>query len=205
MWTHAAACALSVAGLVVLVVQAARIHSPRAVVACSIFGGSLILLYLASALYHGSRAPRARRALRIFDHAAIYVLIAGSYTPFTLVSLGNAWGWSLFGVVWGLAAAGIVYEIFLCGRYRIVPTLVYLGMGWLSVLLIRPLLQHVPAGTIGWLAAGGVAYTAGVGFYLWKRLLHHHAIWHLFVMAGSACHFCAVLFYVLPAAAGAAK
>lgn len=198
MFTHAIGCVLSLAGLAVLVVRASLRGGAREVAACSLYGASLVLLYLASALYHGSRQPRIRRAMKIVDHSAIYLLIAGTYTPFALITLGHATGWTILGVVWGLALLGLLYEVFFCGRFVIVPTLVYLGMGWLSVLLIRPLLHHLPWGAVGWLIAGGVAYSAGVVFYLWKRLPHQHAIWHLFVMAGSACHFISVLRYVLP-------
>lgn len=195
--THAAGLALSIVGLIALVVLADARGGARAVVACSVYGATLVLLYLSSTLYHGSRRPHVRRAMQIVDHAAIYLLIAGTYTPFALVSLGGGWGWSLFGVTWGLAALGVVYEIFFCGRFKAMSIALYLGMGWISLVVVKPLMTHLPAAALAWLVAGGLAYTLGVVFYVWKSLPHHHAIWHLFVMAGSACHFFAVMFHVL--------
>jgi hemolysin III len=203
--THGAGLAFSVVALAVLVVLASLHGSARAVVACSVYGATLVLLYLASTLYHGTRHPRAKRVLQIIDHAAIYLLIAGSYTPYMLVSLGGAWGWSMLGVVWGLAILGVLYESFFFGRLKVIPLLVYLGMGWMIVVALRPLLAHVPLPGILWLLAGGLAYTVGVAFYVAERWPYMHAIWHLFVMGGSACHFISVLLYVLPrAAAGVA-
>lgn len=190
--THGVGAALSAAGLVLLVVRAAQAGDPWRVVSFAIFGATLVLLYLASTLYHALRPPRARRVFQILDHGAIYLLIAGTYTPFLLVSLRGGWGWSLFGVVWGLAAAGIVFKSFCAGRYRVVSTLLYLAMGWLCVIATGPLLRAVPRDGLLWLLAGGLAYSGGTVFYLWKRLPYHHAVWHLFVLAGSICHFCAV-------------
>ena len=195
--THAVGLIASLAGLVVLVVFAALGGTARHIVACSIYGATMVLLYLASTLYHSMRAPRARHVFKIMDHAAIYLLIAGTYTPFTLVSLGGGWGWSIFGVVWGLAIVGIVLKIFFVHRFKVVSVLVYLGMGWLSVIIIKPLLAQVSVGVVWWLLAGGLCYTIGIIFYAWKAIPHHHAIWHLFVMGGSACHFFAVMYYVI--------
>jgi hemolysin III len=139
-----------------------------------------------------------KRILKIVDHSAIYLLIAGTYTPFTLVILRGAWGWSLFGVVWGLALLGILWKIWFVDRFTVVSTTVYLMMGWLAVIAVKPLFALVPAGGIALILAGGICYTIGVGFFAWRRLPFHHAVWHLFVLAGSTCHYIAVLLYVLP-------
>ncbi len=196
--THAIGVALSVAGLVVLVTCAGRRGNAWCVAAVAIFGATLVLLYTASTLYHGFRRAELKRLLRKFDHAAIFLLIAGSYTPFLLVNLRGPWGWSLLGVVWGLAAAGVAAKFWFTGRFRILSTLLYLAMGWLVVIALRPMLHAVaPAGMV-LLLAGGLTYTAGTAFYAWKRLPYHHAIWHLFVMGGSGCHFFAVFVAVIP-------
>jgi hemolysin III len=191
--THGAGLVLSVAGLSVLVTLAALRGDAWTVVGGAVFGASLVVLYGASTLYHALRARRWKRVLRVFDHAAIFLLIAGTYTPFTLANLRGPWGWSLFGVVWALAAAGVVLKAFFTGRFGILSTLIYLFMGWLVLLAIRPLVGALPHGSLVLLFAGGAAYTAGTLFYCWKRLPYHHAVWHLFVLAGSSCHFFAVL------------
>jgi len=196
--THGVGFLLSIAGLVVLVVLAASRGGARHVVACSVYGSTLILLYLASTLYHSVTAPRAKLVLRLIDHIAIYLLIAGTYTPFTLLTLRGGWGWSLFGVIWGLAIAGSVFKILFIGRFRKTSVVIYLLMGWLVVVGLKPLLATLPLGGFVWLMAGGAAYTLGVVFYAWKSLPHHHAIWHVFVMLGSTCHFFAVMLYTLP-------
>ena len=157
-----------------------------------------MLLYGASTLYHALPAPRWKRCLRVFDHAAIFLLIAGTYTPFMLVSLRGPWGWSLFGVVWALAVAGIVLKVFFTGRFRLLSTLIYLFMGWLVLIAIKPLVEALPHGSLVLLFAGGAAYSAGTVFYVWKRLPYHHAVWHLFVLAGSICHFFAVFASLVP-------
>jgi hemolysin III len=195
--THGAGLALSIAGLSVLVTLAALRGDAWTVVGCAVFGASLVALYAASTLYHALRARRWKRVLRVFDHAAIFLLIAGTYTPFTLVNLRGPWGWSLFGVVWALAAAGVVLKAFFTGRFGILSTLIYLFMGWLVLLAIRPLVGVLPHNSLVLLFAGGSAYTAGTLFYAWRRLPYHHAVWHLFVLAGSACHFFAVLLSVV--------
>ena len=194
---HGVGTLLSIAGLSILVVFASLRATVWHIVSCSIYGTTLVLLYASSTLYHAFRSPRVKKVLRAVDHASIYLLIAGSYTPFTLVTLRGAWGWSLFGVVWALALVGITLSVFFTGRFRIISTLVYAGMGWMVVIAIRPLTQHMPPGGTAWLLAGGLAYTFGIVFYLWKRLPFHHAIWHLFVLAGSLCQFFAIMFYVV--------
>lgn len=200
--THAVGIALSVAGLVLMVTFSARHGDAWHVVSTAIFGVSLIALYTASTLYHTSRDVVRKQLLRKFDHAAIFLLIAGSYTPFLLVSLRGPWGWSLFGVVWGLAAVGIALKFWFAGRFRVASTLLYLGLGWLVLIAFKPLLAALPRAGVGWLVAGGACYSAGTIFYLWKRLPYHHAVWHLFVLGGSLCHWVAVFGYVVPRASG---
>jgi hemolysin III len=191
--THGLGLVLSIAGLSVLVAFAALRGDAWTVVGCAVFGASLVLLYAASTLYHALRTPRVKQWLRVLDHGAIFLLIAGTYTPFLLVSLRGPWGWSLFGVIWALAVAGIVLKLFFTGRFRLLSTLIYLFMGWLALAAFKPLVAALPQGSLVMLVAGGVAYTAGTLFYMWKRLPYHHAVWHLFVLAGSVCHFFAVL------------
>ncbi|HQY05181.1 MAG TPA: hemolysin III family protein [Lacunisphaera sp.] len=198
--THGLGAVLSVAGLVLLVVFAARHGDAWHVVSTAIFGTTLVLLYTASTLYHSLRGERLKQRLQKFDHAAIFLLIAGTYTPFVLVPLRGPWGWSLFGIVWGLAIVGVALKFWFAGRFKLVSTLIYIGMGWLVVIAIKPLMAALPAGGVKLLVAGGLCYTGGAVFYLWKRLPYHHAVWHLFVLGGSACHWAAVFCYVVPAA-----
>lgn len=197
-WTHGLGALLSLAGLAVLVFMASRNGDAWHIVSCSIYGATLVLLFSSSTLYHSFRSERVKHIFRIIDHASIYLLIAGTYTPFVLINLRGGWGWSLFGVVWGLALAGIVFQIFFVSRFRVLQTLIYLAMGWLAVIAIKPLLTSVPLPGLIWLLAGGLSYTVGALFYLWKRLPFHHAVWHIFVLAGGVCHYFAILFYVLP-------
>jgi len=196
--THGLGAVLGVVGLAVLVVMAALHGDAWHIVSCSIYGGTLVLLFTSSTLYHSFCDERVKHAFRIVDHASIYLLIAGTYTPFLLVNLRGGWGWGLFGVVWGLALAGIVFQIFFVDRFRLAQTLIYLAMGWLVVIAVKPLLANVPPAGLLWLLAGGLSYTVGAIFYLWKKLPYHHAVWHLFVLAGSVCHYFAILFYVIP-------
>ena len=187
---------LAVVGLVVLALSASRHGTARSVVGCVVFGASLVLLYATSTLYHAVGNPRAKAVLRVFDHSAIFLLIAGTYTPFTLVSLRGPWGSSLFLVVWGLAIAGIALRLALPRRPTALFVGLYLAMGWCVVVAAKPLLAAVAPGGIALLVAGGLAYSVGVVFYVWRRLPYHHAIWHGFVLAGSAFHYAAVLRYV---------
>jgi hemolysin III len=168
------------------------------VVSVSIYGTTLVILYTASTLYHSIQQSQAKNILQVLDHSAIYLLIAGTYTPFTLVSLRGPWGWWLFGVIWGLAVLGLAIQLSRLRRWRTASLCLYIGMGWVIVVAIRPLLVSVPTGGIVFLVLGGLAYTGGVLFYSWEKLKFHHAIWHLFVLAGSILHFFAVLFYVVP-------
>lgn len=196
--THGLGLGLSVGGLVVLVVLAALRGTPRHVVSVSIYGATLVLLYASSTLYHAFRSPRVKRVFKILDHSAIYLLIAGTYTPFTLVVLRGPWGWTLFGLVWGLAIAGIVFKSIFVDHFVFASTIVYIAMGWLVVIAIKPVMAMVPNGGLLWLLAGGLSYTLGVAFFAARRLPYGHAIWHLFVLGGSISHYFAVLFYVLP-------
>lgn len=195
--THGIGALLATAGVAVLVTRAAMRGTAWHVVGCSIFGGTLVLLYVASTLYHAIPAPRAKRVLQTLDHTGILFLIAGTYTPFTLVTLRGPWGWSLFGVVWGLALTGVVLEL-LAPHRRVLAVVLYLVMGWTVVIALRPLMAGIAPGGMRLLALGGIAYTAGVVFYAWRRLRYHHALWHGFVLLGSAAHFFAVLYYVIP-------
>jgi len=196
--THGVGAVLAVGGLVVLLTLTALRGDVWHVVSCSIYGSTMVVLYSASTLYHGASAPRAKGALQIFDHSAIFLLIAGTYTPFSLVSLRGPWGWSIFGTVWGLAAAGIVLEIAFPRRWPALSLALYIAMGWVVVVAVKPLLMALAPGGLVLLLLGGIAYTAGIGFYVWHRLPYNHAVWHLFVLAGTVLHFFAVLFFVVP-------
>ena len=199
---HAVGSHFGAAMLALMVVFGAQSGAqvPWKVVSGAVFGASIILLYTVSSVYHALVNPRAKRILEICDHMAIYILIAGSYTPFTLVTLRPnhpVLAWSIFGVVWGLTVAGMVFKVFTTGRLRVVSTLAYIGMGWLAVLIIKSLAAALPTAGIVWLALGGGLYTLGTVFYLWRVMPFHHAVWHLFVLAGTVCHFFCVLFYVM--------
>ncbi len=195
--SHLVGLLFAVTGLTVLVTLAARQGDPWKIVSFSIYGTTLVLLYGSSTLYHSLRG-RAKRIFRSLDHHAIYLLIAGTYTPFSLVTLRGRWGWSLFGAVWGLALAGIIGESRPRPGPRIVPVILYLLMGWLALAALHPLFRALPLAGVLWLFAGGVFYTVGVIFFaLDTRLRHGHGIWHLCVLAGSVCHYLAIAFYVL--------
>jgi hemolysin III len=196
--THGLGAVLSVLALVLLTVSAALRGSARHVVGCVIFGCTLVLLYTMSTLYHALRNPRAKRVFHILDHSAIYLLIAGTYTPFCLSTLRGGWGWSRFGVVWGLAALGVAFKSVYTGRFEFLSTAVYLAMSWMVLIAAGPLWRALPARGLAWLLGGGVCYTGGVVFYGWHRLKFHHAVWHLFVLAGSLCHVVSVIGYVIP-------
>lgn len=196
--THGAGLLLSLAGLAVLV-AVTRLHpDPWLLAACGVYGATLCLLYLASTLYHCIRSPRAKRVLRILDHSAIFLLIAGTYTPFTLISLRGPWGWSLFAVVWGGALLGILFKAFATGRLRRLSVVFYLVMGWCVLVALEPLTAAIGREGVRLVFLGGVAYSLGIVFYVWRRLPYHHAVWHLFVLAGSVLHFFAVLLHVVP-------
>lgn len=192
--SHGVGFIAAVATLPVLVIGALN-NGAAAVVGASIFGATTVLLYLTSTLYHAIAPNRAKRIFQVLDHAAIYLLIAGTYTPFTLGVLRGAWGWTLFGLIWGLAVIGIFLKSVRGIRYPRLSTAVYLAMGWMVVIAAKPLWESVPGWGIFWLAAGGVAYTAGVAFYASHRMRYAHFVWHLFVLAGTGCHFVAVYHY----------
>ena len=196
--THGLGLALSLVGLVALLLLAYLHGDPLHIMSSGIYGASLVILYLASTLYHGARTERSKHFLQVVDHCCIYLLIAGTYTPFTLVTLRGGWGWTLFGLAWGLAVAGMLFRILFGNCCRGIALTSYLLLGWLCVIAIKPILTVVPTGAIEWLVAGGLAYSSGVIFLSWERVRHHHAIWHLFVLGGSICHYIAVLLYVLP-------
>jgi len=196
--THGLGMLLSIAGLAVLVGFSNMNGDVWHVTSTSIFGATLVLLYGASTLYHGIQRPSLKGILQKMDHAAIYLLIAGTYTPFLLVSLRGVWGWSLFGVIWSLAVAGVLLEFIPKKRYERTALTLYLGMGWIIVLAIQPMIESVAPGGLYLLVAGGLAYTLGVVFFVWEKLTFNHAIWHVFVLAGSVLHYFAILLYVVP-------
>lgn len=198
--THGAGAVAALTGATVLVVLAAHRADTLGLVGTAVFSATLVLLYTASTLYHAARKPTMRARLKVFDHCAIYLLIAGTYTPFTLVGLRGGWGWSLFGAAWAMAVAGVVFKLFFIGRFPRVSTAIYLAMGWMIVVAAGPMVQRLSTTVLAWLVAGGLAYTAGTVFYHSRRIPYAHAIWHLFVIAGSVCHFVAVARQVLPPA-----
>lgn len=195
---HGTGILISLAGLVLLIVFSSLYGKANHIVSCTIFGITLVLLYTASTLYHSFRKPQIKHVFRIIDHSCIYALIAGTYTPFMLVTVRGVLGWTLFAIVWSLTILGILFKAFFIHRFKIFSTLAYILMGWLVVFAIKPIFQTLPGGAIVWLVAGGLAYTGGTIFYAWNRLPFNHAIWHSFVLTGSVCHFFAVFFYVIP-------
>lgn len=195
--THALGLALSIAALVFLILHASFNGSARHIVSFTIFGASLILLYSASTFYHYVQKPELRRKLNILDHAAIYVLIAGTYTPFTLITLKGWIGWTIFGVTWGIALIGIFFKLFYTGRFDKISTIAYVAMGWIIIFAIKPLIENLPVNGLYWLLAGGIFYTFGAILYSIKKVKYNHAIFHVFVLLGSFSHFMAVYFYVL--------
>lgn len=195
--THGFGLLLSIAGLIGLMFVAGGV---REIASCLVYGITLILVYATSTLYHGARRPDTKRFLRTLDHVAIFLLIAGTYTPFVLIALRGTWGWSLFGIVWTIALLGTICEITTLRRFRRVMIALYIGMGWVGLIALKPLVSALPVAGLWLLFGGGVSYTAGVLFYRWHGLRYHHAIWHLFVLGGSVLQYFAVLFYVLPKA-----
>lgn len=195
-FTHALGLLLALAGLVVLIFLVYDDHNIWRKVSFVIYGTTVLVLFAVSTLYHAALKPGPKRVLRIADHIAIYFLIAGTYTPFMLLPLRGSWGWTLLAVIWGLALTGTLFKLWFTGRFSKMSTAIYLGMGWLAVIAIKPMIQFVPAPSLGWLVAGGLFYSLGVVFYNWRSLPYHHAVWHLFVLAGSACHFISISFYL---------
>lgn len=201
--THGLGALLSLVAGAVLITLAALWGNAWQLGSAIVFGVSLLLLYVASTLYHAIPHQTAKARLKIFDHCAIFVLIAGTYTPFTLIGLRGHGGWWLFAAIWTLAAIGVVFKLFFTGRFKGLSTLIYIGMGWIVIFAIKPMVSQVGAVTLAWLFAGGIAYTAGTIFYMSRRIPYAHAIWHVFVLIGSVCHFVAVSMQVLPASAAA--
>lgn len=199
--TNGLGVVFSIAGLAVLTAFASVFGTAWHIVSCSIYGATQIIMYTVSTLYHGIPLPRAKAVLRFLDHASIFLLIAGTYTPFALVNLRGPWGWSLLAAIWGLAIVGIALQTRLIRHNRLVMALPYVAMGWLVVIAIKPLVESVAPGGLVLLLSGGLAYTIGTIFYVWRHLPFHHAIWHAFVLTGSILHFFAILFYVIPLAA----
>jgi hemolysin III len=197
--THGIGALASAAAGAVLVTLATLSGTRLQMISAIVFCAALVLQYTASTLYHALPSAAAKRRFKVFDHCAIYTLIAGTYTPFALIGLSGTVGWWLFGVVWGLAAMGVTFKLFFTGRFKLFSTIVYIGMGWISVFAAREMLMRIPIASLAWLLAGGIAYTAGTVFYHNERLRYSHAVWHLFVLAGSACHFMAVISQVVPA------
>jgi hemolysin III len=198
IYSHALGIVLSIAALVLLVVRASQYGDVWHIVSFSVFGASLIILFSASTIYHSAKDEIVRARLRVVDHASIYILIAGTYTPFTLVTLSGTTGWVIFGVSWGMALSGIVLKIFYTGRFELLSTLLYVFMGWIIIFAVQPLVNALSTAGLYWLIGGGIAYTVGAILYAIKRIKFNHAIFHVFVLAGAACHFIAVYFYVLP-------
>lgn len=194
--THGIGAALSIAALVLLVVFAALRGDAWRIVGFSIFGTSLFVLYLTSTLYHSFTNLKVKRFFRVLDHSVIFILIAGSYTPITLTVLRGPWGWTLFGLIWGLAIFGIVMKIAFFDRFNALSVVLYILMGWLAVIALKPLLSVAPLGLMIWMGIGGLSYTLGVIFYAWERLPFNHAVWHLFVLGGSISHFFGMLFHL---------
>jgi hemolysin III len=196
--SHAIGFVLSIIALVLLLMRAMALGNIWHIISVSIFGLSLMILYAASTLYHSAKQQKLRKRLKIFDHSAIYVLIAGTYTPFTLITLNSTKGWVIFGISWGMALIGIILKLFFTGKYKFISTLLYILMGWMIVFAIKPLMDSLPLEGLHWLFAGGVAYTIGAILYSIKKIKFNHAIFHILVLMGSFCHFYSVLFYVLP-------
>lgn len=195
--SHGIGAVLSVVALILMLMVSFHAGDNWYLVSSIIYGGSLILLYCSSTLYHSIHNTEIKHRLRQLDHAAIFILIAGTYTPFTLINLRDSWGLWLFGLIWTVAVAGVIIELVTGLKYKKLSLSLYLGMGWLVILAIKPMLENVAPGGMWLLVAGGLSYSTGVIFYAWKRLYLHHAIWHVFVLAGSILHFLAVYYYVL--------
>lgn len=195
---HGIGFILSIIGMCLLIAFASTYGNAWHVVSCSIYGSTLVFLYAASTLYHSIQLAKAKRVLRTLDHSTIFLLIAGTYTPFTLVSLRGPWGWSLFGVIWALAVIGILFQTTMFRKRAIVSVTFYVAMGWVGMVAIKPMLSVVDMGGLVLVLLGGVTYTTGVVFYVWRQMPYNHAIWHVFVLAGSALHFFAILLYVIP-------
>lgn len=196
--THGIGAALSIAGLTLLIALGVIYGDGWRVFSFTIFGSSLVILYMASTLYHSFQHPKVKSIFRVLDHASIYVLIAGTYTPFLLISMRDSFGWTMFAIVWGMAITGVLWKIFFLGRYEVLATAIYVLMGWMCILAFKEMMTSIPPGGMTFLITGGVVYTLGVIFYAWEKLPYNHAIWHLFVLGGSVCHYFAVMNLLSP-------
>ena len=194
--THGIGAALSIAALVLLVVFASQHRDAWRIVSFSIYGVSLIALYLSSTLYHAFTNEKAKHFFRIMDHSCIFLLIAGTYTPPTLIAMRGSWGWTIFTLIWAMAVGGLIFEAINIGKYKFISVSIYMAMGWLAVIAFKPMLEALPPGMFQWFLIGGLFYTAGIIFYVCKKIPYNHAIWHLFVLGGSTTHFFAILFYL---------
>ncbi|PKN52192.1 MAG: hemolysin D [Deltaproteobacteria bacterium HGW-Deltaproteobacteria-13] len=195
---HGVGIIISIAALITMVFFSSRYGNTAHIISSTIFGLALVLLYTASTLYHSFQKPKIKHTFKIIDHSCIYILIAGTYTPFMLVTLRGTLGWTIFSIVWSLTLLGILFKVFFINRFQIISTIAYILMGWLIIFALSPLYHALPETAIFWLVAGGIIYTLGTIFYAWDKLPFNHAIWHSFVLAGSICHFFAIMFYVVP-------
>ncbi len=191
--THGAGAVLSLAAIAALILFSGNYQDPWRAIGFSIYGSTLFILYLASTLYHAWPGRKLKSFFRLMDHASIFLLIAGTYTPVTLIAMRGPWGWTLFGMIWALALGGVFFKLLFINRFKAVSLILYAAMGWLAVIAIKPMLVMLPEGLLTWIIAGGLLYTLGIGFYIWKKLPYHHAIWHLFVLGGSMVHFFGIL------------
>jgi len=199
--THGIGAALSAVALIVLIVSSARSGDIWRVIAFSVYGGSLFALYTASTLYHAVTNEKLKKYFRMLDHCSIFLLIAGTYTPVLLLAMrGTTWGWTLFALIWTMAACGLVYELIFLGRYEWISLAIYGCTSWLAVVAIKPMMAMAPQGLMSWMIIGGLIYTCGIIFYICKRIPYHHAIWHLFVLGGSSLHFAGLMIYLAPVA-----
>lgn len=196
--THGIGVLLAAAALSILVVFATLYGNVWYIVSFSVYGATLVILYLVSTLYHSFQNPKVKQIFRIMDHSSIYLLIAGTYTPFTLTTLRGPVGWTVFGVIWGLALVGILFKVFFINKFRILSTLIYIAMGWAIVFAMKPMLAVFPPNGMKFLVIGGILYTLGGILYVFKKIKFSHAVFHLFILAGSICHFFSILLYVLP-------
>ncbi|WP_207388466.1 hemolysin III family protein [Gramella sp. KN1008] len=196
--SHGIGFGLSILALVLLILRANQLGETQHLVSFTIFGGSMVLLYAASTFYHSAKTHRLRMRLNIMDHASIYILIAGTYTPFALVTLQGPLGWTIFGVIWGMALTGVILKLFYTGRYQLLSTIMYVVMGWIIVLAIKPLIDNFSGPGLWWLFGGGISYTVGAILFMQHRIPYNHAIFHIFVLLGTFSHFISIYFYVLP-------
>ncbi len=194
--THGMGAALSIAAMAILIVFASQYGDAWRVVSFSIYGATLFLLYFASTLYHSLTHVRVKKFFRLMDHSSIFLLIAGTYTPVTLIPMRGPWGWTLFSLIWTMAVLGIVFETLFIGKFKAVSLSLYVAMGWLAMIAVKPMLEMLPNGMMKWIVMGGFCYTLGIVFYTCKKLPYHHAVWHLFVLGGSILHFFGMLFYL---------